>query len=133
MVLGEKAVFKYEVGAGTGWQEGDVIKIGGKDITIGANGDISLADMADPAKVAALVAKNLNGTVDGYTITANGSTLVYTAKKTGAVDPAAKPAGPAYSPGGILNAFAVPPRAPPSPPAPAPATFRSPPGTRPSA
>ncbi len=99
MVLGEKAVFKYEVGAGTGWQEGDVIKIGGKDITIGANGDITLTDMADPAKVAALVAKNLNGTVDGYTITANGSTLVYTAKKTGAVDPAAKPAGPTFTPG----------------------------------
>lgn len=99
MVLGQKAVFKFDVGAATGWKEGDVIRIGGKDITIGANGDITVADMADPAKLAALVAKNLNGTIDGYTITADGGSVVYTATKSGLVDAADKPAGPTFDPG----------------------------------
>ncbi len=99
MVLGQKAVFKFDVGAATGWNEGDVIRIGGKDITIGANGDITVADMADPAKLAALVAKNLNGTIDGYTITADGGSVVYTATKSGLVDAADKPAGPTFDPG----------------------------------
>lgn len=99
MVLGQKAVFKFDVGAATGWKEGDVIRIGGKDITIGANGDITVADMADPAKLAALVAKNLNGTIDGYTITADGGSVVYTATKSGLVDAVDKPAGPTFDPG----------------------------------
>ena len=99
MVPGQRAVFKFNVGAGTGWNEGDVIQIGGKNVTIGANGDISLADMGDPAKVAALVAEKLNGTIDGYTITADGGTLVYTANKTGLVDAAGKPKGPTFTPG----------------------------------
>lgn len=99
MVRGEKAVFKFNVGAAAGWNDGDVIQIGGKDVTIGANGDITLADMNDPTKLAALVAKNLNGTVPGYTITADGATLVYTATKTGLVDTANKPAGPTFNPG----------------------------------
>lgn len=99
MVLGQKAVFKFDVGAATGWNEGDVIRIGGKDITIGANGDITVADMADPAKLAALVAKNLNGTINGYTVTADGGTVVYTATKTGLVAAADKPAGPTFDPG----------------------------------
>lgn len=99
MVRGEKAVFKFNVGAAAGWNDGDVIQIGGKDVTIGANGDITLADMNDPTKLAALVAKNLNGTVPGYTITADGGTLVYTATKTGLVDTANKPAGPTFNPG----------------------------------
>lgn len=99
MVLGQKAVFKFDVGAATGWKEGDVIQIGGKDVTIGANGDITVADMADPAKLAALVAKNLNGTIDGYTITADGGSVVYTATKSGLVDAANKPAGPTFNPG----------------------------------
>lgn len=99
MVRGEKAVFKFNVGAAAGWNDGDVIQIGGKDVTIGANGDITLADMNDPTKLAALVAKNLNGTVPGYTITADGGTLVYTATKTGLVDTANKPTGPTFNPG----------------------------------
>lgn len=99
MVLGKKAEFKFDVGAATGWKEGDVIQIGGKDITIGANGDITLADMGDPTKLAKLVADNLNGTVPGYTITADGGTLVYTATKTGEVAAADKPAGPTFNPG----------------------------------
>ncbi len=99
MVLGQKAVFKFNVGPAAGWKEGDVIQIGGKDVTIGANGDITLADMNDPTKLAALVAKNLNGTVPGYTITADGGTLVYTATKTGLVDAANKPVGPTFNPG----------------------------------
>ena len=99
MVLGQKAVFKFNVGPAAGWKEGDVIQIGGKDVTIGANGDITLADMNDPTKLAALVAKNLNGTVPGYTITADGGTLVYTATKTGLVDAANKPVRPTFNPG----------------------------------
>lgn len=103
MVPGQKAVFKFNVGAGTGWNEGDVIQIGGQNVTIGANGDISLADMGDPAKVAALVAQKLNGTIDGYTITADGGTLVYTAAQAGLVDAADKPAGPTFTANGAAG------------------------------
>lgn len=63
---------------------GDKVTIGGITFTLGRD-TITATDAQDTTKLAAYIARRLNGRVDtDYTITANGSDLVYTAKFNGA-------------------------------------------------
>ncbi len=65
------------------------------DIKNDGSGDLTSKEATDPEKVAAAIAKKLNdNTNQDYTITAEGTTLVFTAKSTGEVGqkgPAAAP------------------------------------------
>ena len=65
------------------WQVGDEIVIGGETFTVGQGG-LTLSVVQDSEKLASFVAAELNKKNDDYNITAKGSEIVYTAKKTGA-------------------------------------------------
>ncbi len=88
----QKAVYNFVIGTDGSWQENDTFTIkfpdpvGVKTYTIGT--DISLANANDPNRLAAFIATELGKDTErtkDYVITSNGSNIVFTAKKAGAV------------------------------------------------
>lgn len=67
----------------TFWSDGDTIEIGGETFTVGQGG-LTLAIVQDSGKLASFIAGELNKKNTDYTVTANGSNIVFTAKKAGA-------------------------------------------------
>ena len=101
--IGTKAQFTVQLSNINGWTDGNTFEVAGTPYTIGK--DITLADMQDPQKLAAFLAPKLNASANNtdYTITAQGDSLVYTAKKVGAIGnsgPAAAPNPPTLNPNG---------------------------------
>ena len=94
MVLGEKAAFSYKFtpAAGAQWADGETFEIGGKIFTIGK--DIPLTDANDPKAMAAFLAQNLGAVNPNYKVSIDPNdptNLLFTANKTGKVDPADVP------------------------------------------
>ncbi len=95
---GSKATQSFTLGTLVGdLANGDKITIGGVSFTLGRD-TITADDAKDSEKLAAYIAKRLNGRDADYTITSNGSALVYTAKFNGVVGgkqgPATQPTTP---------------------------------------
>lgn len=88
------AVYTMALNSSKNWRDGDTFDIGGQTFTVGTGaGQISEADANDPEKMAQFLAGQL--TDADYTITANGSNLVFTANTAGAAANDASPAKPA--------------------------------------
>lgn len=92
------AVYTMSCKSSTNWQNGDTFTVGGTTFTVGDGADqISAANANKPEEMAKFLAGKL--TDADYNITADGSNLVFTAKKPGALGsagaPAAAPAKPA--------------------------------------
>lgn len=107
-VIGVKAKYTFTVEGSEAWEAGDEITIGKNTYKIGGtkqvpvdpgdpdagtkpekvDGDISAADANKPEKMAAFIAKCLDGSddyKDTYTVRANGDKIIFTAKNSGVV------------------------------------------------
>lgn len=105
--VGASAKYTYEI-TETNWDVNDSIVIGGKEYKIGDKTEtdpdtgetvtISKATANNPAKMASFIASKLQETdnyKDDYYVRANGSTIIFTAKKVGAVPDGS---GPKFEP-----------------------------------
>ena len=90
--VGANAVYSITIGDTTGWANGDVFEIGGQSFTVGR--DISAASANSKEGMASFIARQLNATSTDYKVKADGDTIVFTARETGAIGgkgPAAVP------------------------------------------
>ena len=78
----QKAVYDIQITASTGWTDGQIFSVAGKDYTIGT--DITLNDMTDPTKLAQFLAPKLSAANTEYVVTADGDKLHFVARNAGA-------------------------------------------------
>lgn len=79
---GVNAVYSYLVTSDGTWNNGELLEIAGKQFTVG-QGEFTQEVANNSEKLAAFIAKNL--TNSDYTISTNGSNIIFTAKKAGAI------------------------------------------------
>lgn len=92
----EKAVYQVKLNTSQ-WNDKDEISIAGTVYTIGE--DIDLKDANNTQKMAAFIAQKLNAKTDSeYRVTANGDTIVFTAKNAGTVPRTNDGKGPMKAP-----------------------------------